>query len=103
MKLDLKTGVFEDSQILINKETKDSLYAAKNKIDDLYRIRTSDRSRNMWVKYRNLLNKYETVGQDKGKMNRAYFKLKEMMLDDPKKFKNFKDSSNFGRRPGSIY
>lgn len=102
MKLDLKTGVFEDSQILINKETKDSLYAAKNKIDDLYRIRTSDRSRNMWVKYRNLLNKYETVGQDKGKMNRAYFKLKEMMLDDPKKFKNLKTVATLAEGPGAF-
>jgi len=38
MKLDLKTSSFTDSQILINKEIKDQLLIAKNRIDSISRI-----------------------------------------------------------------
>jgi len=102
MKLDLKTSSFTDAQILINKEIKDQLLSTKNKIDKIHRLKRGHKS--MWQIYRSLLNKYELASDNKtkGKMNRAYYKLKEMMIDNEKKFKKLKTVATLAEGPGGF-
>lgn len=110
MKLDLKTGTFVDSETLINKQTKNELLVSKDKIDKLYEIKMFDDRRkkrtNTWDFYRNLLNKYELVEENeqgkKTKISRAYFKLKEIMLDNEKKFKKLKTVATLAEGPGGF-
>lgn len=102
MKLSLKPG---NSEILINKELKNELLSTKNKIDEFYnfKIRVNNRYQtSKWEYYRSLLNKYETIPKHKGKMNRAYFKLQEMMIDDENKFKKLKTVATLAEGPGGF-
>ena len=93
MEIQLKS---EDVKVLINQELKSNLLNTKNKIDDIPDYE--------WRKFRSLTNKYETATKlDKEKhISRAYFKLKELMIDDASKFKNIKRVAALAEGPGGF-
>ena len=85
MKLKLTSN--EQVETLINIDMKKRLLDTKNKINQFYNIKirlNNNYQTSKWEYYRSLLNKYETIPKHKGKMNRAYFKLKELLLDHQK-------------------
>ena len=86
----------EDVKVLVNQDLKSNLLTTKNKIDDIPDFE--------WRKFRSLVNKYEGATKlDKQKhISRAYFKLKELMIDDSAKFKNIKRVAALAEGPGGF-
>ena len=101
MKLNLIPG---KSQNLINTELKSKLLETKNKINPYYNdiIKKGNYTTNKWDKYRSLLNKYETIPKGQNKLNRAYFKLKELILDDKSKYRKIKTAATLAEGPGGF-
>lgn len=102
------SNIEQAKQPFLNKDLKEELLKSKDKIYDLDRIKIPRGT--MWTKLRSLLNKYENVpfsidenGRfSKKKMNRAYFKLKELMLDDKEKFTKLKSAACLAEGPGGF-
>lgn len=108
MKIELKQGVSKD---LINKDFKNQLFISKNKIDQFYNmsktytINNRTRRTNKWAYYRSLLNKYEDVtssAKQEGRISRAYYKLKELMIDDKSKYTKIKKVATLAEGPGGF-
>ena len=80
MKLKLQS---KEVKNLINEDLKKKLMETKLKINQYAEIKVQRRNyiTNKWDISRSLLNKYETIPYKKNKINRAYFKLQEMMKD----------------------
>ena len=93
MEIQLKS---EDVKVLINNELKSNLLNTKNKIDDIPDYE--------WRKFRSLTNKYEgaTKLNKEQHISRAYFKLKELMIDDSSKLKNIKRVAALAEGPGGF-
>lgn len=94
----LQLTIGDNVEILINKSEQNELVESKKLIDDI--------DNKSWTKYRNLVNPYETVIKDNEgknkKLNRAYFKLKEMMIDDKEKFENLQSAVALAEGPGGF-
>ena len=93
------------AQDLINKELKQELLQTKDKINQYYNIKkwvNNNYQTSKWEYYRSLLNKYETISKGKGKINRAYFKLKELMLDEKEKYTKIKKVAALAEGPGGF-
>ena len=101
MTLNLKQG---KSETLINKKLKDELLKTKNQIDQYYNVKMNVGSyfKSKWEVYRSLLNKYETITKHKGKLNRAYFKLKEIIIDDLDKLPKINSIATLAEGPGGF-
>lgn len=102
MKLKLETGIIEN---LINQEFKTELLETKNKIDQYYAIKTTLPNgyvSSKWEEYRSLLNKYETIPKGKRKLNRAYFKLKEIVVDNKKVMDKIQKAACLAEGPGGF-
>lgn len=109
MSLSLKQG---KSEILINKVLKNELLKTKDKINQYYNANITqgnygyfgEHSRK-WNVYRSLLNKYENIGstaKKDGKISRAYYKLKEIIIDDLSKFTKLKRVATLAEGPGGF-
>ena len=92
------------AETLINKDLKEQLLIAKNQIDPFYnaKVKRGNYTKSKWEIYRSLLNKYETITRGKKKLNRAYFKLKEIIVDDLDKFSKIKSVATLAEGPGGF-
>jgi 23S rRNA U2552 (ribose-2'-O)-methylase RlmE/FtsJ len=113
MKLILKS---EEVETLINEELKIKLINTKNQIDQYYNIKikiNNNFTTSKWEYYRSLLNKYETAADrfknakhrgdtENIKISRAYFKLKEIMIDNKKTMDKIKSAATLAEGPGGF-
>lgn len=102
MKLKLQSG---KSEILINKDLRTQLLYTKNQIDPFYDAKVKINNnyfKSKWEIYRSLCNKYEIITKNKQKLNRAYFKLKEIVLDDLNQLSKLKSVATLAEGPGGF-
>ena len=105
MKLNLQNN--NNPEILINSESRNELIVTKNKIDNYanMKVNIGNYKTTKWDLNRSLLNKYETVNnraKRDGKISRAYHKLKEIMIDDKKKYTKLKTVATLAEGPGGF-
>lgn len=105
MKLNLQSNKVD---VIINSQSKNELLLTKDKITQFYNMKVNFNNNyqtSKWDIYRSLLNRYENVGNKakrEGKISRAYYKLKEMMLDDKKKYTKIKKVATLAEGPGGF-